>query len=178
MAISDFSVERWVFTQAEWMNPLKCRRNDQFVAQPCGTKFALCGIMVDRTGKATNGWSDGGVGVSFQDRAAAEAEESLTQLSEDHNGRQIEVPAETWLDVVVDKNGYFVQFWTGVVEFEIHEIRTTRLMVRADTISEAIAIATVGPLNRRLIKEEVVQNEMIPEVELVFIKTDHGNHSI
>lgn len=171
MAIADWQVERWVFTQHELMNPQRCKRDDLFQAQPCGSQFAICGIMVNRNGKATNQWADGTVGVSAEQAAAAEAEESLTSFRWDSES------AETWLDVVT-KNGMFVQFWMGIVEFEIHEVKTTRLSVRADSITEAIATATVGPLQYRLLKEQVVESEFVEEVEWAFVKTNSGNCAI
>ncbi len=171
MAHADWKIERWVFTQNELMNPQRCNRDDLFVSQPCGRQFAVCGILVNRLGEATNRWADGTVGISTEQAAAAEAEETLTSFKWDGEN------ADTWLEVVT-KNGMFVQFWCGVVDFEIHEIKTTKLSVRADSITEAIAIATVGPLQYRLLKENVVESSSDEETELVFVANDSGNCAI
>lgn len=105
-------IERWVFTSDELRDPKGCKRDDKFDASVRVPNTATndhpdetTGVIVDRRGKSTNFYSDGGVGVTDEQRDLAEVCESLTRC----DGGEVEY-ADHWRDVVTNDRGRFKAF--------------------------------------------------------------------
>lgn len=98
--------ERWVFSAKELRNPGACRRDDEFLAD-VGDMDDVRGIIVDRSGKASNRYSDGIRGVTPEDKEMAEDQQSLTRWVGYETSTYA---ADLWMDVWTNEDGAFLEF--------------------------------------------------------------------
>jgi len=101
--------ERWCFTAYELEHPEDCKSHDEFVADLGGDQEGLIselGVLVQRNGDVTNRWGDGTVGVGDEYRQLADKSDTLVKPY--RQAGESDVYADTWREVIVDKEGKFV----------------------------------------------------------------------
>ena len=102
--------ERWVFADNELKNPKNCKSNDEFIAMvTMGDEDAArwggeTDVIIRRDGTPTNRFADGTAGVPQEIQDIAKEIECL------HIPGDSWELADSWRDVICDKNGKFVRF--------------------------------------------------------------------